>query len=385
MRLNETFRVARKAARVSQRLVADHVGVSRPTVSAIERKGREPRVGELARAASLFRLSPEMLMAGGFGQTVALSVEASFRKESDGSLDPHAKWELQHCQPREGGTRLQGRGDARGLLMPKLAEKVRSLLAIDTAPPVDVFRALISSPVDLEFTALTGVAGALLWAEDGTSCAIVVNSDQPDDRQRWTAVHEFAHFACGHHGQDSAHVDLFGPARLRVDQEADLVAAEVLMPFEAMRSVIEKRSESAFTPELLYRLADMFRVSYTAMIVRCSALGFISSADVTELRRVKPTALEKKLGLKAQRTELFEPAARLPKLTDRLEADGVLSPGWEHDFGAAGPMHLRRLQAEALTDYILTTPIDRRGSSATELFEEVASWIGTKYPWNRDA
>lgn len=383
MLLNETFRAARKAARVSQGLVADHVGVSRPTVSAIERKGREPRVGELARAASLFRLSPDVLMAGGFGDAVTLSVEASFRAEREGDLDPHTKWELMQYRPEGGRTPPQIPGQARGYLMPRLAERVRELMGATEGVPVDVFRDLFASGADVEFTALIGVAGALLWSEDGSSCVILVNSDQPDDRQRWTAVHEFAHFACGHSSQESEHVDLFGPARLRVDQEADLVAAELLMPFEAVREAIAGCGASTFSPELLYVLADRFRVSYAAMTFRCSALGFISSADVIELRKASPTSLEKDLRLKAERTDVFDAASRLPVVVTRLEEAAALPPGWEQDFGTTGLLHLRALQSAAWRDYLLGTAIERRGSSATEVFEEVAAWVGKTYPWNR--
>lgn len=381
--LNEGFRMARKAVRVSQRLVAATADVSRPTVSAIERKGREPRVGELVSLASLFRVSPEVLMRGDLVEAVgrADTVDASFRAEGGKHLHRQDAWELDRirtdlitsvpCVTTDGAT---------GVPTARACKAIREQLHLDDDPPFDVFRALYNHGYNLVFTALSSISGALIRGKPGQGgCAIVVNSDQPDDRQRWTAAHEVAHVACGHDPQAAAHIDLYGPARSRIDQEADIVAGELLMPRQEVHQRILDVSE--LTPEAMYKMADAFHVSYAAMVVRCGTLNLIASHQVTDLRKAKPSKLEAQLGLKEQRTTPFDPDSVMPEIVDQLGYNGLLPSEWHLDFSTSGPIHVRRLQAAAARHYVTSTDIGDRRTSVTELFEEVAAWLARTYPW----
>ncbi|HAN91177.1 MAG TPA: hypothetical protein DCQ33_03745 [Nitrospira sp.] len=381
--LNEAFRMARKAVRVSQALVAEQLGVSRPTVSAIERKDRELRVGELVRVAALFRMSPEVMMSGGLGSRVQdAAMQASFRADGGKTLDDQEKWELFNLAPSSNFPTVTTNDSAPAKSsVPTVCEKVRSILKLE-APPLDIFGALYRTGYRLEFTALSNISGALMQAEGCSACTIVVNSDQPDDRLRWTAVHEFAHRVYRHLGQDSEHVDLYGPARLPEDQEADLVAAEILMPALNVLAAISKIEATALSSTAMYRLADEFHVSYTAMVVRCGSLGVLSPGQVQDLRSAKPSQIEGLLKLKESRRAAFDANTSMPQLAQRLANEGRLPPSWFEDFTTEGPHHIRRLQSEAAREYILGTKIVDRKTSVTELFEEVAKWVAREYPWS---
>lgn len=379
MTMSEAFRMARKAVRVSQRLVAEVAEVSRPTVSAIERKGREPRLGELRRVASLFRMSPELLMQADFGKTRERFVEASFRTNGEGGLDVQDRWELHQVEDDLGTSPpFAPISGAEAKPVPAASDAIRRGLGVSEPSPIDLFQALYVRNYNLVFTALSSISGALV--RDGRGrCAIVVSSDQPDDRQRWTAAHELAHLACGHDPQNPQHVDLYGPSRLRADQEADLLAAELLMPMEEVRERLVRLP--AVTPPTMYALAADFHVSYTAMIFRCSALSLISSRQVEDLRQAKPSEIEGELRLKAGRATAFSAGATVPRVESTLVADGRLPGGWERDFSLSGALHLRRLQAEAIREYVTQVTIQDRQTSVTEVFEQVAGWVAETYPW----
>lgn len=383
-KINETFRFARKAVRISQRLVAEHTGVSRPTISAIEKKGRELKANELWRVASLFRLSPEKLMRGGFVDEVRdKTVEASFRVARDTELDIQDRWELcclieamsqtspcEHIQTSSSDS------------VPTLADEVRKRLELGSSEyPVDVFRALLERGYNLEFTALSNVAGALVGDVERGTCTIIVNSDQPDDRQRWTAVHEFAHLIAGHLSQDAEHIDRYGPTRRPEDKEADMIAAEVLMPWDGLYKAFLAEAQQQVTPEIMYKLSDQFRVSYTAMVVRCGVLQLITPLKAAELRKAKPSQLETQLKLKDARSRRFDAASSMPEIVEELTDAGVIPDRWFTDFTEAGPLHLRALQAAAVRKYITSTPIGDRQTNVTDLFEAVAGWLATEHTW----
>jgi len=266
--------------------------------------------------------------------------------------------------------------------VPKACDEIRRHLGLVQEPPFDVFRALYEHDYHVVFTALSSISGALVRGpNDSGRCAIVVNSDQPDDRQRWTAAHELAHIACGHTAQEAQHIDLYGPACSRIDQEADIVAAEILMPMS--RLWVQIRDLPELTPETTYRMANQFHVSYAAFAVRLGTLNLISPQQVTELRKAKPSKLEANLRLKEQRSMPFDAKAVVPGVVQQLKGGGGLPTDWDKDFSVNGPLHLRLIQGEAARHYITNTEVKDRRTSVTEVFEHVAGWVALTYPWAR--
>ena len=103
----------------------------------------------------------------------------------------------------------------------------------------------------------------MLWAAGQHKPVIVVNTDKPGDRIRWTTAHEAGH-AVMHHSLRGSTED--------VEKEADIFASELLMPAEAMRQALAY-------PVTLSSLADLklqWGVSMQALKVRARDLGIIS-------------------------------------------------------------------------------------------------------------
>lgn len=89
---------------------------------------------------------------------------------------------------------------------------------------------------------------------------IFLNSQAPPSRRRFSLAHEFAHSV------------LHTYMRPDVDEQADALASEILMPAE------EIKADMAYDALTLDRLADLklrWRVSMSALLFRAKALGFI--------------------------------------------------------------------------------------------------------------
>ena len=380
------FRLARKAIRVSQTRVARHAGVSRSAISGIERDKRQPKADELMRLASLLRFRPEQLMGAqypayldGRAPPACYRAEAKQPKE----LHPHDARELSECfedLKRWGGSWEWQAMDARTSER-KLRQQLENRFEWGPDAPYDVFRSMYSAGIMLRFTALESIAGAVV--RHGKAIGVLINSDQPDDRQRWSAAHELAHVLLEHEAQDTAHVDLHGPARTSDDRLADWLAGNLLMPaseVDAELVNVEREHPDETMEQAVYRLSRKFSVSYAAMAVRLGALQIVSFEGVQQLRKTKPKELKKQLGL-PDGGRSFEPASSLPTMVRNMEALGVLPSDWTDDFDmVTGPGHVRLLQQAAVRDYIENVDLRDRADSVTRVFERVAMWVAETYP-----
>lgn len=129
------------------------------------------------------------------------------------------------------------------------------------------------------------ISGFLLQDHSAGRCAIGVNKDHASTRQRFTIAHEIGHFLL--HDADTVHVDRGYTARFRnekssegtdvAEQEANLFAAELLMPAEFLENALASLSSVDVEDEsLIKQLAEEYRVSRLAMTIRFSNLGFIN-------------------------------------------------------------------------------------------------------------
>jgi transcriptional regulator with XRE-family HTH domain len=385
--LGTALRAARKAIRVSQTAAAQHAEVSRPAISATERKGRGPRAGELLKLASLFRLRPEELARGALPlrERPSATPAAAFRAKAGKKLDAQDENELRAFEEVLGAWSSEAALPALSDHLPVTIARSRVLQALgwEDEGPFDIFRALYQTGVMLEFTALGTISGALLRSGPRT-CAVIVNSDQPDDRTRWSAAHEAAHILFNHALQESSHVDEYGPARGRDDKIADLLAGELLVPTARLLQVLDQVSSdhpNDQPSDTVCRLAHQFCVSYGAMAVRLGSAGVFTGEQVATLREVKPTEIERKLGLGTERAQPFVADDWVPGVAAELVRKQALPENWSTIFGVdAGPAVVRKLQSEAVKRYIHQVPLTERATSVTEVLEMVALWVANRYP-----
>ncbi len=79
MEFKDRLKVLRDSQYITQQELADHIGVSRPTISGYETKGYQPSHEKLQRIAEHLHVSIDYLINGG-PQDIELS---NFSKESD--------------------------------------------------------------------------------------------------------------------------------------------------------------------------------------------------------------------------------------------------------------------------------------------------------------
>jgi Zn-dependent peptidase ImmA (M78 family) len=154
-------------------------------------------------------------------------------------------------------------------------------------PPIDVHKLADELGIDIKFEdADDDLSGFIIRGKGLARPVIGVNSLHSPTRQRFTIAHEIGHFLL--HKAEQIHVDRI-TAGLHVkkrdglssegtdvdEREANLFAAELLMPKKYLEKDISSGGFSLLDEEALDQLAEKYLVSTQALTFRLSYLGFI--------------------------------------------------------------------------------------------------------------
>ncbi len=374
---------ARLDVRVSQALVADWLGVSRPTLIASEKGRRGPKAAELSRLASLYRVRPDHLL--GVGESVEVTLPETPGLSDRDRRDVAALWgaAMRAASPEEERLSL---GTEKGGLLPAICAHTRSSLGLEE-PPFDLWSGLVARRVAVQVTHLESAAGVLLT--DRYNHLLIVSLKLREDLLVKTLGHLVGHVVLENcpgqpDGTQEAlsrtllgpyvHVDPFGPTRGIHNKEGDRFASELLLPAVMVAEATKDWADGDPEP-LLRAQAQRFGVSYQMMLSRFCELGLILDGYMRLMLR-NPVD-----GGESGRGESFDSAV-LPTLVQRLEDSGQLAVGWRVDFDlATGPAHLRQIQGAALAEYVAQTPLLERSSTVRQIYETTASWLAEAHPW----
>lgn len=112
--------------------------------------------------------------------------------------------------------------------------------------------------------------GELSGYYDEENRFIVVNANDGLTRQRFTVAHELGHHVMRHGSSPRDSAQKYSQLHyVPKEYEANVFAAELLMPEEAVRTMVEQRGMS------FDQLLSMFGVSPEAMRIRLERLGYI--------------------------------------------------------------------------------------------------------------
>lgn len=373
--IGKNLRSARRHLRLSQTSVAEFTGTTRQTVASFEKDQRAPDVAQLVRMANLFRLTLDELIGGARSAVAPPGAVPSLlpRLNKTKGLDEQDVRELQ-----EFDAYLSRRPEVDAPTFKSGAlETVRdTVLRLGDAfgakgtAPVPVFALISKMGIELRFTGMGELAGALLLPQQGRPAGILVNSDQPFERQRFSAAHELGHFVLNHQPPPGGtFVSFLGRRFDPVEVDADTFAAELLTPTELL---MVKLTEVAERPveEAVYLLSQTFAVSFQAMTLRLSKLGALRPEQTMKLEATKPGEIAKKVSSQGHKTS-FDPTW-LPRI-----AKQSLPGGWSEQ---AGPDTVRALQESAYLHYLTKVPEGGAADSAGGVYEHVARWVATEYP-----
>ena len=176
-----------------------------------------------------------------------------------------------------------------------IAGKIRTQANIPPGPVINLVGIMEKSGVAIYFlqNAPEKFDGTTILCRSGQRI-IVVNSEIPNDRKRFTIAHELGH--CVMHIPFSSDLDPYSD----IEDEANAFASEFLMP----ASVI-KRDLVALKYKDLSDLKNYWRVSKVALIKRAHTLGLINQSRYTHFMIEISRAGERRV--EAHDVELDEP------------------------------------------------------------------------------
>lgn len=283
---------ARRAAGLSQGVLAERIGLDRTAVVRIEAGERKVSALELLRLAEHLDVPPAYLMtrppAAVVSQRTALEEDADLASRARYRMDIVLQTHLRYAQWLVG----------HGFLVP--AQPIPPAKKMDSASAVDMARrarqaigvpdgplgpmASVTEQFGLYLVVVReNVEGASILVDD-FGVAAIGGSDDPA-RRRWTAAHELGH----HLLQDAYHSDV-GVATSQDERELiiDKFAGEFLLPESDLRSSWQARGPHAEVRSLLVALAAQYRLSWSAVVSTALNHGLIDRGQARRLRADNP-------------------------------------------------------------------------------------------------
>ena len=282
---------ARRAAGLTQQLVADRMEMARTTVVAIEKGERRVIPPELIRLAKFYRRQVSDFVGR---REYREGFVDQFRANEREALDENQDYEqvaLDLQQRSEDYAELQRIAGAVGpRSYPPVYETSGSTLeqvASDIAAaernrlglgdgPIGNLRERLETDVGLRifyFPMPSKIAGAFAYNEELGAC-IGINSNHPRDRRQWSLAHECGHFLMHRY---QAEIAILIERRMQTTKErlADAFAGNFLMPAAGLNrrfTDLHRSSPKGVTLGDIVSLANLYQVSVQALVLRLETL-----------------------------------------------------------------------------------------------------------------
>jgi Zn-dependent peptidase ImmA (M78 family)/transcriptional regulator with XRE-family HTH domain len=373
--MGERIAVARKRAKLTQAQLAEQLGVSRPTMIAVEKGERRPSDEELVKIARLLTVEVSDLVRP---HAVLGEVSARFRvsAKAQGPVVEQAVEQVrglgaQYAElesllgikrsvaPLEAVNAFRQAGGADtvpDLAGVEAASLVRRTLSLGDGPLLALDDKLeLEAGFRVFFLALDSkVAALFLWGDDLGAC-VGLNARHPHERQRFSLAHELGHFL-----RDRELGDVLPVAKPKFRDPAevfcDAFARELLMPAEGLRrrfSELRRFRNSPPTVADLIALGHSYEVSFQAMALRLEEVGLLKRGayEGFQARGFKPRAAEQELGYGEARPRSEQLPKRYVQLAFEafdaaLISEGELAAFLHCDRMLARDLYSRRRQAE---------------------------------------
>jgi len=303
--LGDLISTARLARGLTQAQLAAMIDVTQPALHRYEHGLRDPEPEILTRLADVLGVTQEFLQHAGKTRG-AMAVDAHMRRRATEKATTWRRLEAQLNEYRMHASKLfeQVSLQADQIIPTFDPEATRSgdaarLLRMQWRMPVGPVRDLTGwleaagCIVLLEAFGTPRVDGLSQWIDDHP--VVLLNSQAPTDRQRWTLAHEAAHLCL--------HASYIGDDP---EAEADAFAAEFLMPGEVIRPQLRNLT--------IGRLTDLKRqwgVSMQALTERAHQLGVLSAGQ-----RMTMYKQFSRMGWRTREPYSDELAVEQPRLTE---------------------------------------------------------------------
>jgi Zn-dependent peptidase ImmA (M78 family)/transcriptional regulator with XRE-family HTH domain len=349
--VGERLALARRARGLTQQQAAEALGVSRTTITAMEKGDRRPQAAELFTLAGLYgRQLGDLVRPMREGESPGFVVQfraalagdsavaESKRAQDIQRFESFCRWyvDLEQMLDAPLPMRYPEEYDIAGTNPERAAEAVataeRNRLGLGDGPIGDLW-SLLEGDVGLRIFTFpmhdARIAGMFV-ASSGLGGCVAVNANHPRERQRWTLAHEYWHFLTD---RFRAEISVLRSGRVPVtERAADAFARHFLMPASGLtrRFLNVKQAKGGpITPADVMTLAHLYGVSTQAMTLRLEELDLLKPGtwDSLKVKGLKPEVARKFVAL----PEREAPRAALPfryeTLAARAFADALISEG----------------------------------------------------------
>ena len=188
------------------------------------------------------------------------------------------------------------RWDQAGSEAMRFARGVHDKYGATLDSPIDIFGIIRSAGIVLAFRPMSGKVSATLVREDGAA-GIIINSNHPLSRQRYSAAHELGHYEFGHRSTIDCGEELDRSLGLD-DQEklAESFAAWFLMPYPlVLKTVHQIGLRSVSRAEDAYQIALRLGTSFGATVLQLRNQGLLNASVQQALAKIAPAKLKQSI------------------------------------------------------------------------------------------
>jgi Zn-dependent peptidase ImmA (M78 family)/DNA-binding XRE family transcriptional regulator len=344
--LLDRLRAARKQRGLTQEDVAERLDIARTTVVAIEKGERPLSADELVKMGALYGVPVnELLRTIPPPADFTIEFRVADRKRSVANQLEQAAALLQELADdyveleKITGARVDPASYPRAVAPAGKPDHFAQVLAADERnrlglgdAPVLKLRELLDSDVGIRsfFLSLpSAVAGLYIYSDLHGPC-VAVNADHPNERQRWSLAHEYAHFLISRARAEVTLLQGYArvPAKERIADE--FAKAFLIPPSRLSRRFHEmQRARDRIVPADVLLLASYFEVSFQAITLALEDARLLPSGT---LERLSSAGFQPEKGREILDLGITEPDRRLlPPRYERLSVEaywaGDLSEG----------------------------------------------------------
>jgi Zn-dependent peptidase ImmA (M78 family)/transcriptional regulator with XRE-family HTH domain len=367
--LGRRLRLARERVRITQGEAGQALDLDDTAVAKIEHGRRGVGALEVKRLASLYRVPVEDLLEDNPSE-LEVPLKIALRANAV-ALGPKAEAMKRRLQRVVADDRWLREGEGEDARSPALvavapdnaggfrkgyegAEAFRNHYGLGASPIADV--AILADEVGVVVARMP--LGNDPDSPDGCSAIdpdtgvpyVLINSDKPRVRRRFTIAHELGHLALGHLDGGQVVVDETVGGKSAEEKQANTFAAGLLMPADGVTGAVKRLSERLGDPpdplDWIVWLVASFGVSEQAAAYRLinlrlvKVIGGTSAEAVQELAEnpVKTREAWARLGLSPVTADVERGATEVgPSMRARVAR--ALSQGAINVEGAAGMLH----------------------------------------------
>jgi Zn-dependent peptidase ImmA (M78 family)/transcriptional regulator with XRE-family HTH domain len=345
--IGERLADARRARGLTQLHAAEELGVARTTITAMEKGDRRPRPSELVKLARLYGRPIREFVRAETMSKPNFVVQFQAVRGAEGvnanvdilRFEEFCRWYVEFEEQL--GAPLPRRYppvyDISGAPPERAAEEVasseRNRLGLGDGPIGNLW-GLLETDIGLRVFAIpmtnSRIGGMFLYTEEYGGC-IAINANHPEERRRWSAVHEYAHFLTDRFKAEITVLKFYKRVP-ESERLADAFARFFLMPatglsrrFEAMRRAKNK----PVTPTDVLSLSHLYRVSFQAMTWRLEELKLLPAGTWDRLHSLgfRPNKARELIQLPTQEPELPSLPLRYSALAIQAYEEDLLTEG----------------------------------------------------------